>query len=52
MASLHKFLSGAPAVSRDRLVPEPDDRLVGITRQFLGRSKDPHNGLQALLDQG
>jgi hypothetical protein len=51
VTGLHELLSGATIVARDRLVAEPDDRLVGISRQLLGRSKDPDNGLQALLDK-
>ena len=51
VAGLDKVKRSPAVMSGNRLVPEPDDCPIGIAGQLLGRRKNPHDGLQALLDK-
>jgi hypothetical protein len=51
VSGLDEFERCPPIIPGNWLMPEPDDRLISITCQLFGRSEDPHNGFQALLDE-
>ena len=43
MAGLDKLKRGPAIMSGNRLVPEPDNRPIGIAGQLLSRGQDPHD---------